>query len=250
LHLAGLRAQASPASQPVLYRETRERDVAAGPYLESNRCPFSKSLSFTYALTCITRRLATISSQSLTRKGSFQPVTSSRFPGDTAANRTRRCGFKPLTTDCGEVWLQTQRPLHEGNIKFAGGFGLEDVVGMLNSKVFFWPGTNSGPISYGIRHKQRNTWPSCAVTLRIPTADLLVSTKTGPAKFCPYNSGSPRCSDGKKSPRGPDTFSNALIFSRSAGKVIEVAFDDYVDLPPSTELWEPATTSATSLFCT
>jgi hypothetical protein len=44
------------------------------------------------------------------------------------------------------IWLQTQRPLYEKNICFEGGWAMADLLTRLNSSVFFWPGTENGPI--------------------------------------------------------------------------------------------------------
>jgi len=162
----------------------------------------------------------------------------------------QRLAYYPVMTDHGHAWLQTQRPLHAGNIDFRDSYSLEDVVGMLNSKVFFWPGSKAGPIDYGTRHLDANKWPSAASMLRVRTIDIFRSAASNPPQFCQYNSGSPRCSKGKKSPRGSNTFSTADYYAKSPGSIKEVVFDDHVDLPVSTEKWDRTIRSWRPIFCT
>jgi hypothetical protein len=146
-----------------------------------------------------------------------------------------------------EIWLQTQRQLHKGNIALDDGFTFENLLSLLNSKIFFWPGTSSGPIPCGLRHLKGNDWPSAAVLLRVRTQKMLESANS-PVEFCAYNSGSPRRVDGRKSPRGPHTFAPARSFERNAGKVVEVVFSQRADLPRTTEVWSKTRGDWTPLF--
>jgi hypothetical protein len=145
------------------------------------------------------------------------------------------------------VWLQTQRPLHKGNIALEEGFTFENLVSLLNSKVFFWPGTVNGPINYAVRHLHGNDWPNPAAMIRVRTQELF-ETSDFPPEYCAYNSGSPRCVDGRKSPRGPNTFRPSKTCKRSAGKVVEVVFSSRVTLPNTSEIWNQSRTKWTSLF--
>src|ERR1700733_6242273 len=43
-----------------------------------------------------------------------------------------------------------QAPLHKGNLALPVGYAFESFVASLNERVFFWPGTASGPIGYGL----------------------------------------------------------------------------------------------------
>ena len=40
-------------------------------------------------------------------------------------------------------------------MRVPNGFVFEDLVEILNGRVFFWPGAVGGPISYGVRHFER-----------------------------------------------------------------------------------------------
>jgi hypothetical protein len=148
----------------------------------------------------------------------------------------RRVNPISLSSSVTSSWLQTQRPLHFGNILFEGGWQMKDLLTRINSLVFFWPGTSEGPIPHGRRHFRGNDWPTACVALRVRTQTLFDSLGGSEPLFCTYNSGSPRCSGGKKSPRGPNTFLSALRFDRAPSKVVEVVFDTNVALPSCTEI--------------
>ena len=140
-----------------------------------------------------------------------------------------------LSANAETIWLQTQSPLHAANIAFEGGWQMSDLLACLNSQVFFWPGSEQGPIDYGVRHFSGNRWPTNAVALRAKTSDLLASTKSESVLFCHYNSGSPRYAHGKASPRGPNMFLPVKDFCGTLSDVVEVSVKDRVSLPASTE---------------
>jgi hypothetical protein len=148
----------------------------------------------------------------------------------------RRVNPISLSSSVTSSWLQTQRPLHFGNILFEGGWQMKDLLTRINSLVFFWPGTSEGPIPHGRRHFRGNDWPTACGAVRVRTQTLFDSLGGSEPLFCTYNSGSPRCSGGKKSPRGPNTFLSALRFDRAPSKVVEVVFDTNVALPSCTEI--------------
>jgi hypothetical protein len=129
-----------------------------------------------------------------------------------------------------EVLIRDQAPLHAGNMTLEGGWTFDRFLESLNSRVFFWPGNAATPISYGKRHFQRYEHER-PVILQIPTADFLVANAGSVLEFCRYNSGSPRCSYGKGSPRGPQTFvpADAALFRGS--EVVEVTAVDQAQLP-------------------
>ena len=143
------------------------------------------------------------------------------------------------------VLIRDQAPLFEGNIRFPEGFGFEDLLDVLNSHVFFWPGVEAGPIDHGRRHFERYRQESIAI-LRAPTRDLFAANPEGVPHGCLYNSGSPRCSGGEKSPRGPDTFVPLEEMAATPSKIVELTYRDAARLPPRTEVsssprgpWKP-----------
>jgi len=130
------------------------------------------------------------------------------------------------------IHMRDQRPLHARNCAMAKGMAFGDVVKMLNDRVFFWPGDARGPIDYGRRHFQRYADESCRV-LVIPTRDVIEANLKRQPQFCLYNSGSPRCTSGRGSPRGRQTFLMAAEFEGTPGKVREVVWVEQVKLPES-----------------
>lgn len=149
--------------------------------------------------------------------------------------------------DSDSVVIRDQAPLHEGNTQLEGGWSYEDVLRAENQRVFFWPGTLAGPNAYGRRHFARyaNERPSPGL-LRIDTAALFDMNPD--VEFCRYNSGSPRCSAGKRSPRGPGTFVSAASFPHPPSAVVEVTFRHQVQLPRRETHWRPMSVAAWRLL--
>ena len=109
-----------------------------------------------------------------------------------------------------------------------------DLLDALDARVIFWPGTSEGPRDHGRRHFERYR-QELPVTLRSATSRLFLANAGLEPAFCAYNSGSPRFSGGRPSPRGPDTFVTASRFPRPAADVVELSFDEGVSLPQG---WE------------
>jgi hypothetical protein len=133
------------------------------------------------------------------------------------------------------IVIRDQAPLHRGNLSLPSGYTFEEFTKSLNSRVFFWPGTAAGPIGYGIRHFERYKNENPAI-LRLTLASLLLANTLANATFCRYNSGSPRCSYGVRSPRGPQTFLPAAEFEGTPSQVVEVTFAIELALPADTEV--------------
>jgi hypothetical protein len=144
--------------------------------------------------------------------------------------RKRRREHERITIDGIVVLIRDQAPLHRGNMELCGGYSYEDVIESINRRIFFWPGTAGGPINYGVRHFERYRHEKPLI-LRINLQSLLQCNPDIQPKFCRYNSGSPRCSNGAKSPRGPNTFLPAFEFSGTPSQVVEVTFESPLILP-------------------
>jgi hypothetical protein len=149
--------------------------------------------------------------------------------------RARRPEPVPVNIGDSVIWIRDQGPLHRGNARFPNSYTFEDLIESLNRRIFFWPGTAARPISYGIRHFERYEEEK-PVILRIHFDTLLQTNPAAIPRYCGYNSGSPRCSNGEKSPRGPDTFRLAKDFDGTPSKVVEVTFDSEIRLPVNTEI--------------
>lgn len=128
------------------------------------------------------------------------------------------------------IKVQDQRPLAPGNVELLGGWTFEDFVRHLNSHVFCWPGTLEGPTEYGRRHFARYA-PEDPAVLVIDAAEMIVANTSNPPCFSRFNSGSPRCNRGRKSPRGPDLFLPADTYGGTPGSVVEVTFRGHALLP-------------------
>ncbi len=143
--------------------------------------------------------------------------------------RNRRAQSIWIDTNGQRTHIRDQSPLHRGNVTLDPSWQFEDFVECLNQHVYFWPGTDSGPISHGYRHFQRYAREN-ALVLEFNTQELFRANPTPGPKFCKYNSGSPRCTKGKGSPRGPLTFAHAPNFSYRPSEVVEVTFSNDVCL--------------------
>lgn len=150
--------------------------------------------------------------------------------------RARRSESCAVTLDGCAVVIRDQKPLHAANIDLLGGWTMADLLAALAERVFFWPGTSQGPIDYGERHFQRYQREGAAM-LRIDTASLFEAAGDAQPQFCRFNSGSPRCSRGRHSPRGPGTFVAADEADFRPSQVVEVTFRRRAILPPHGVEW-------------
>jgi hypothetical protein len=148
--------------------------------------------------------------------------------------RTPRRKNETIIVDGRSIVLRDQKPLHKGNIKLPNGFTFEDFVETLNRRIFFWPGSKLTPIDYGMRHFAHYESDN-PVILRIDLDSLVQGNPLLTPHFCRYNSGSPRCSHGKRIPRSPRTFLAATHFVGTPSQVVEITFQSEIRLPLTTE---------------
>src|SRR5204862_207252 len=87
-------------------------------------------------------------------------------------------------------------------------------------------------IRYGQNHRDRYVDD---ILLRVGFRELINHNDGGQPYFCKFNSGAPRTSNGRKSPRGPDTFLSASCWPHTASEVVEVSFIAPVSLPVTVE---------------
>lgn len=143
----------------------------------------------------------------------------------------RRLDHLSVQLPAGPVSIRDQRPLVPGAIAFEDGWSLERFVAHVNEHVFFWPGTSDGPVKAGRNHFERYR-DERPVIIRLPTAALSLQALL----YCRYNSGAPRCSGGKYSPRGSATYLPAEKFSGGLSEVVEVVALRACVLPPTAQL--------------
>lgn len=160
-----------------------------------------------------------------------------RKAGDISFLRQRRTQSIEVQFAAVTIVIRDQQPLHSGNMVVEGGWSFEDVVQAINERVFFWPGTQGGPIGHGRRHFERYLNEGPAI-LRVSTAGLYLANPGAAPLYCRYNSGSPRCSNGVGSPRGPSTFVSSAEAEFVSSKVVEVTYLNHATLPALVEVSE------------
>jgi hypothetical protein len=148
---------------------------------------------------------------------------------------SKRRGHVEVLVESESVFLRDQAPLHAGNMKLSSGWRFERFIRALNDRVFFWPGSESGPIDYGVRHFNRYETEKPAI-LRISLASLLGANGDVEIEVCRYNSGSPRWSRGIPSPRGSQTFVSPQKADFSVNQIVEVTVAGSVQLPRDLEV--------------
>jgi hypothetical protein len=154
--------------------------------------------------------------------------------GQADAVRNRRNKALPVIVEADRVILRDQAPLHEGSIQLEGGWSFAELVDHLNQHIFFWPGWETRMIDYGDRYLEHYS-SEMPVVFRVRFRSIRAENPNAEPLFCKYNSGSPRCSHGQRSPRGPQTFSTAQSADFTPKNVKEVVFRDAVSLPADTE---------------
>jgi hypothetical protein len=135
--------------------------------------------------------------------------------------RARRRQHEQVSVDGEIVYVRDQAPLHAGNMALEAGWTLSDFVYYLNERVFFWPGTALGPIVYGRRHFERYAAERPAI-IRMQGRSLTSANPDIELRFCKYNSGSPRWTQGRPSPRTAQTFVLASEAPFRPSAVVEV----------------------------
>jgi hypothetical protein len=157
--------------------------------------------------------------------------------GPTAKSQARIRRSESLAVESGgkNVVLRDQRPLHPGNCDLQEGWSFEDFVEHLNSFVYFWPGKASKPVRSGINHFARYQYED-AVVLKVRTVDLISANPNSTPRVSRVNSGAPRWSGGRASPRGSRTFLPLADFDGTASDVVEFVFEGRIHLPPDVDV--------------
>jgi hypothetical protein len=133
-----------------------------------------------------------------------------------------------------KVLVRNQTPLDPDSIDVGFTGTLEDYVGCLNTHVFFWPGTASGPTPDGMRMFQRKAGVKSAM-LRVPSRSLLEANDGSLVHLSTCNTGASWVVDGKKSQRGLHVFQRAECFAEPPGRIEEISFRGPVNLPNDCE---------------
>lgn len=161
--------------------------------------------------------------------------------------RRRRERSYELAIEGFTIQLRDQLPLHRGAIEFMDGFTFTELLQDLNSRVFFWPGTVTGPIDYGRTHCRHYSQRGPVAILRCSLEGLVARNGSRELQVCRFNSGAPRRNPvSGRSPRGSQTFLSLDEADFTACSVKELVFLGGATLPTGTELafdlrgpWEP-----------
>lgn len=148
--------------------------------------------------------------------------------------RLRRTGDLLLRIEANDVLVRNQCPLDPDSLDLGTTGTLEEYVECLNSHVYFWPGTASGPIEDGVRMFERTDRTS-SVVMRVLTASLLDANSTLPIYVSTCNTGVAWKERGNRSRRGPEVFQTVEAFSAQPDNVHEICFANNVCLPQNTE---------------
>ena len=167
--------------------------------------------------------------------------------GRTDLSRSRRRHHEVITIGGEAIVIRDQAPLHRGNVALPDEWSFEDLVAMLNRQVFFWPGSLSSPIAYGVRHFERYRSEDTRI-IRVPLLDLAAANPSREPNVCRYNSGSPRCNGGRPSPRSQKTFEPITISRLRPSEVVEVTLSPDAILPSSTQVARSLGGRWTSLY--
>jgi hypothetical protein len=147
--------------------------------------------------------------------------------------RRRDASFE-VTVAGSPVVITDQARLFQRNTSLEDGWSFERLVEYLNQHVFFWPGTATKPVDSALRYFARYAAEK-PVIVKVPTASLFAENSSVEPLFSKFNSGAPRCVNGRRSPRGRNTFQISSTCNCLAGDVVEVVFRGPVRLPRDTE---------------
>ena len=142
----------------------------------------------------------------------------------------KRPGMLTITLDGELIDIRDQQPLYPGKTTLEGGWTFSQLISALNARVFFWPGWEEEAISYGQHHFERYAADGPTL-MRVNTQELFDANVNAEPLFCKYNSGAPRTTKGKGSPRGPNTFVACDEASFTPCQVVEVTYLGSVVLP-------------------
>jgi hypothetical protein len=133
-----------------------------------------------------------------------------------------------------EILVRNQTPLDPDHIDLGSTETFEEYVACLNTYVFFWPGTASGPTLDGARMFRQTVGVKSALT-RVPTRSLFEVNEHSIIHLSTCNTGASWLQEGKKSQRGIGVFQRAESFAEPPERIEEIMFRGSVNLPDDSE---------------
>jgi hypothetical protein len=155
-----------------------------------------------------------------------------REAGQHSIGKERRTEDIILRLKGYDVLVRNQNPLNPEALDLAPGELLEDYVSCLNSRVFFWPGTTSGPVDDGVR--MCNQAAAGSIILRVPCRSLVSANPSADVYISRCNTGAAWLDKGQKSRRGRAVFERINTFSGNPASIQEISFVDDIQLPSDT----------------
>jgi hypothetical protein len=128
-----------------------------------------------------------------------------------------------------DVVLRNQLPLNPTLVELDDGEHFPDYLTFLSSRVFFWPGHESGPGPDGVRMIQRTAEENQGI-LRIPTRSLVASNRAQPMWVSEKNAGAGWIEGGRKRRLGRAIY-RRLSDTSNDSKVVECSYSLRAMLP-------------------
>jgi hypothetical protein len=133
------------------------------------------------------------------------------------------------------VEVRDHRPLALGSLALPDGYTVNEFIGELNSRVFFWAGKASWLVPSGRNHIGRYSEEGEVVILRIPLLSLVASNEKNLPEITTCNSGAARHHQGKPAQRSVATFVKLPSVHHKPSDVVEITFSRKVELPAETQ---------------
>jgi hypothetical protein len=132
------------------------------------------------------------------------------------------------------VSIRNQCPLDPDSLDLGPICTLSEYIECLNSHVYFWPGTASGPIDDGVRMCEKS---SCgrSIILKVPTQSLFNANRKTSVRVSTCNTGVAWRDGEVKSRRNPDVFEPIADFSEDPRRICEISFSSNMHLSEDVE---------------
>lgn len=153
-----------------------------------------------------------------------------------AADPNRRLGDQCLALHGHQVTLRNQSALDPMALALPDGECLDEYISFLNRRVYFWTGTNRGPVADGLR--MLDTHRARAVLIRVPTKFLVEQNARVPISLSNCNTGASWLNCGSKTSRTRKHVQCLQQFRGDLDEVVELSYEDFAVLPPTSECAE------------
>ncbi len=148
--------------------------------------------------------------------------------------RGRRQHTSQVVIDGQRIEVRDHRPLAPGSLALPVGYSIDDFVDELNSRVFLWAGTASGPVRSGRNHIARYAAAGKVYVLRVPLVGLLQANPSASMEVTFCNSGAARHHQGRPAQRSSETFIPLSGTLKGPTEVVELTFHHQATLPSET----------------